>query len=440
MRRVMTLVAGLLCAATAGAQEGGPGGFVLPEVRWANGIAGAGGQLFVAGGNEGLIALAPGQAPRRLTGPRAAIAVAAREGAVVVADRDRTLHLFRGEAWTRGPRAPEGRFGDDIEAVAFTAEGGVWALSRYGGAHFWDGRRPRLRTVALEGEAKHLAVAGERVFVTGRDRMLVEIRDGRATRPGFADAAEQALARDYQTFGALWVSPASGHLWIGTNGRRVLEVDLEADRVRVHDLPVFGQIGAIAGASVDGAEWVVVGAQSELVLLRGGAVVALPGRFSFPEGLAVHAPSRHLFVANRDGVQAVDLEAGRVVDAPTVAARAASTTTAPTSGGGDEGAAASAMASSAGGGGRGGLRVENMNVSGCGLIPAMAIAARAQEAAGRCVPAGGSVRISLQTRGGRARRVEVEVDGRPQQCARRRLRALRVPAAPRCDATFTLAR
>ena len=90
----------------------------------------------------------------------------------------------------------------------------------------------------------------------------------------------------------------------------------------------------------------------------------------------------------------------------------------------------------------GGVRIENLNASGCGLIGAMAIAARAQEAAGQCVPSGVSVNVEMTLRNGRPRGA-VQVTGgnaRARRCAQRRLRAMRVPgAAPSCQVTLTVA-
>lgn len=408
-----------------------PAPLTLPQVGWANGIAGAGDRVWVAGSNQGLIELAPGQAPRRITGPRSATAIAASEHVVVVAEWDRTLHVVRDGQWTRGPTPPEGRFGDHVAALAISARGTIFALAESGGLHTWDGRGRRVRTVALSGEneARHLALAGERAYVTGDHRMLLEVQGRRARRPAFANAVMNALDRDYQELGALWVSPTTGHLWIGTSADRVLEVDLGTNRVTVYDTGLFGLAQQITGTVIDGDEVVVVAAQSDLATVSGGQVSPLAGDYVFLEGMYVQASTQILYVASRDGVRAISLRDRRPIEATPVEVTTASTESAPPSAG-----TGSAPPPSAEGGG---VRFEDVRLEGqCGLFGTMALIAQAQERAGRCVAARQSVTVHLDVRGSRARTVEAE--GPPAACVRRRLARLPVPGAPRCDVRFRM--
>jgi len=397
--------------------------FSVPTVRWARGIAGSGDRIWVAGGTEGLFALRRGEAPRIVEGPRSADALGVSpSGVVVVADRS-SLHRLEGDRWSRGPTIPDGRFGDRVEAIHVADDGTVIAMARYGGLHIWSGRGRRVRTVSYgegEHEASFLAVAGDRAFVTGPDRLLLEIRASRAQRPAWADAAFAALDADYQQLSAMWVAP-DGHPWVGTNARRVLEVDLESDSVRVHPVEAFGRVNVISGA----AGKVVVAAQSEIVVLQGDARHRVPGRYSFAEGLYVDEPTNTLYVSNRDGVAAIDLASMQPTASEPVAAIRAATVSEPSSGGD----VASAMREQ-------GLRIENMQ-AGCGMIPAMAIAARAQQAAGRCIRPGQSATVNLDIRNGRV--TQIHTEGAAARCVQRRLRTLRVPAAQRCTATFTIA-
>lgn len=76
-----------------------------------------------------------------------------------------------------------------------------------------------------------------------------------------------------------------------------------------------------------------------------------------------------------------------------------------------------------------GIRIENLNASNCALIGAMAIAARAQEAAAECIHAGQSVRRRATLRNGRPTQVTV-TGAQPlnddfDECASR---VLRLPA------------
>ena len=70
-----------------------------------------------------------------------------------------------------------------------------------------------------------------------------------------------------------------------------------------------------------------------------------------------------------------------------------------------------------------------MNVQGCGLIAAMAMAGIVQERAGSCLAAGQSVTIAFRAQGGRARGVRVTPPGRQATCAAGRLRNLAVPSS-----------
>ena len=404
--------------ASASAQDA----FPIPSIDWAKGIHGHGDVLWVAASNQGLLEIARGGSVTRIPNIRSAIAVGGHEDTVVTAGYDEQLWRRRNGRWERGPVVPEIRFGDGVQAIVVAENGDVYIAARYA-LHVWRGNRA-LQTFNAERELQTVAVAKGRVFTGGRDS-IYELRDDSLQNTTFHDALRDELGGRAPRATGLWVDQDE-HLWIGLANRKLAEVDLDSNRVSFHTHPLFGSVRSFASAGGR----LVIGAQSEMGVLEGTGFRQFGTRLSFPEGFYLDGST--LYVTNRDGLTAIDVGAGSPIVRPvaqiTTSSMAASMTSSMTS-------SMSSMAQASG------VRVENLNASGCGLIGAMAIAARAQEAAGQCVATGQSVSVRMTLRNGRPTSVAVTSDvTRARACAQRRLRRMRVPgAAPSCEVTLDIA-
>lgn len=416
MIRVQLLA--LLVASSAVAQDA----FPIPSIDWAKGIHGHGDMLWVAASNQGLLEIARGGAVARVADIRSAIAVGGHEDVVVTAGYDKQLWRRRNGRWERGPVVPEIRFGDGVQAIVVAPNGDAYIAARYA-LHRWRGNR--LQTFNAERELQTVAFADGRAFTGGRDS-LYELREGSLQNATFHDALRDELGGRAPAATGLFV--ADDHLWIAVASRKLAEVDLASNRVAFHTHPLFGSVRSFASAGGR----LFIGAQSEIGVLEGTGFRQFGTRVSFPEGF--HLDGSTLYVTNRDGLTAIDAGAGSPIVRPV--AQITTSTTSSSMSSSMSSAMSSTMSAQASG-----VRIENLNASGCGLIGAMAIGARAQEAAGRCVAAGQSVNVRMTLQNGRPTSVTVTSDvARARSCAQRRLRRMRVPgAAPSCEVTLTVA-
>ncbi|MCC7541476.1 MAG: hypothetical protein IT379_34985 [Deltaproteobacteria bacterium] len=457
--RALLLVAGV-CSATlvAHAQTGptsqapvspnarvGRGERAIPQVRWAKGIAADASRVWIAGGNEGLILLTRGAPPRRVVGPGSVVAIGlGRTGAVVVAGYDGRLHRIEGDRWTRGPEVQPAGSRDRVVGIAVADDGAAFVATETTGLVSWSSRGVSAVPYGVAGARAHALVLASdgTAYVTGRERLFLEIRGGRVQAPPFAAAAMQALEAEHEELGAMWISPSTGRLWIGTNGRRLLEVDRARGAVTVHSMPSFGMVRAIVGYGTGADETLVVAAQSEIAVRRDGRFAQLPGTYSFAEGLVVEPGTDTLWVANRDGVHRIALRERRVIpsspvpvtaEMPTVSVPDPAAATGPGPAPSATDPPPTAPPTDPPDARRSGPRLQVVRMSGCGLLGALALTAQVQRAAS-CVRSGQSVEVDVEIRGGRAARLDVSGPRASASCVRARLRRLRVPA-DRCEAT-----
>ncbi len=438
--------AGVLITARASAQS--TGDFATPAFRWPKGVWGDGAdRLYIAGGNEGLVLVQRGDAPRAFGGPRAANAVSGvgtGDAATVVVIGYEQVGRYRGGHWTLVARPPEARFADHLQDVAVGPDGTAYIASQYGGLHIWDGGSFRTAPYPERVEAGAVAVTPQgRVFVTGRDGVLLELAGQRMQDAPFRDAARHALTAN-GSFDALWVSPTTQHLWIGTNERALLEVDLATGNVQSHAVQLFGSIRAITGAPTQAGERIVVAAQSELGILEAGRFRRLAASIVFMEGMHVDVATDSLYAVNRDGVRRVPLATGQIA-----ATTAAPVTAAATAGGGTGGGASSTttttttMGSGSGGAtgrARGGLRIENVNATGCDMLGLLALVAQIQQAAGACIPVGSAVDVRLALAGPRTTALSATPAGPQAACVQRTVGATRLLSVGRaCNVSFRIA-
>lgn len=430
------------------------GDYAVPRVRWAKGIAASADRIWIAGGNEGLIVLSRGEPPRRVVGPEAAVAIgASRSGTIAVIGYDGRIHRVQGDRWTAGPNLSSGGM-LRVAGLAIADDGAVHVATEEGGFASWTARGVTTVPYGRQRARVHgfvLAPDGT-AYVTGRERLFLEITDGQARVPSFAAAAFQALAADYEELGAMWVSPSSGRLWIGTSGRRLLEVDRARGTVTVHTVPAFGMMRVIVGYGSGADETIIVAAQSEIVVRRRGTTSTVPGSFSFPEGMHVEPRSETLWIVNRDGVHRFSLRESRLLPATAVAVTAELPTVsivapdAPVTRQPPADPAAPTTTESPRAPDpqrppppRDGVRLHVVSLRHCGVLGAVTVSAQVQPA-GTCLRPGQSVELDLGIAAGRATRIEVR--GAPRSvvsCVRSRLRRMRV-LADRCEASFRIER
>ncbi len=410
-----------LIATSAHAQDA----FPIPSIGWAKGIHGHGDTLWVAASNDGLLELTRGGSAQRVADIRSSIAVGGHEDTVVTGGYDRQLWRRQNGRWQRGPVVPEIRFGDRIQQIVVASNGNIYIAGRYA-LHAWIGNRA-LQSYNAERELQSVTVAGGRVFVGGRDSFY-ELREGSLQQATFHAALRDLVGGRAPAATALHVDE-DDHLWIALSNRTLVEIDLASDRVTRHAHPLFGAVRNIA--SNNGR--VFIGAQTNLGVFEGTGFRQFPARVTFPEGF--YLDGNTLYVTNRDGLSAIDVGAGNPIVRPVAQVQTSSSMSSMNSM-----SSMTSMTTAANSSSMSGIRIENLNASNCGLIGAMAIAARAQEAAAECIPAGQSVDVQMTLRNGRPTQVTVTGPARAQRCAQRRLRRMRVPgAAPSCDVRLTVA-